>query len=127
MAAATDATDFVAVGGNDGVYFGFRHSKDEAEMMWCRATAELGFPSAQFILGTRYAAGNGVQQNHEEAARWYFKSANQGYADAQFALGLCFLHGRGVWEDHNEAIKWFCAAANQGLAPAHVCLGACYE
>jgi TPR repeat protein len=43
-----------------------------------------------------YAEGQGVPQDHAEAARWYRKAADQGNALAQFGLGLMYDQGHGV-------------------------------
>lgn len=37
---------------------------------------------AQFNLGCRYFAGEGVEKNLKEAESWWRKSADQGYAYA---------------------------------------------
>ena len=49
---------------------------------------------AQYILGFCYYNGKGVEQNYEEAVKWYRKSANQGYKDA-----LTFLKEHGITID----------------------------
>ena len=47
-----------------------------------RALAENNDPAAQFGLGLLYHFGEGVPQDHAEAARWYRRAAMQGEARA---------------------------------------------
>ena len=63
---------------------------DEAVRLWKKA-AELGDKEAQFTLGNLYYDGEYVEQNREEAIKWYRKSASQLYQPAMeklFALGV---------------------------------------
>ena len=39
--------------------------------MWYRSKAEQGDARAQTTLGWMYHYGTGVEQDHEEAERWY--------------------------------------------------------
>ena len=80
----------------------------------------------QFNLGQAYYDGEGMEQNYEEAVKWYTLSAEQGYASAQIELGYCFAFGHGVEQNHKEAVKWFAIAAEQGHAIAQYNLGCCY-
>ncbi|MGB7582385.1 MAG: tetratricopeptide repeat protein, partial [Sedimentisphaerales bacterium] len=49
--------------------------------------ANKGYPSAQFKLGEMYSKGNGVQQDCNEAFKWFVKAAEQGYTEEQFKVG----------------------------------------
>lgn len=49
-----------------------------------RAAQESGV--ASYLLGQMYGTGNGVEQNKEEANKWYTKAAEQGHAEAKAAL-----------------------------------------
>ena len=51
-----------------------------------RTKAEQGNARAQLVLGVRYEQGQGVFQDHEEAARWYRLAFEQGNASAQIML-----------------------------------------
>jgi len=73
-----------------------------------------------------YQKGEGVNQDHTEAVRWYRKAAVQGYADAQFNLGLILTNGRGVKLDHTEAVRWYRKAAEQGSTIAQFKIGGMY-
>ena len=66
----------------------------------------------------------GVDQDEQEALKWYRKAADQGYAVAQFKRGICFHEGEGVTRSYEKAAKWFQKAADQGHADAQCCIGA---
>ena len=65
-----------------------------------------------------YKHGQGVQQDHDEAARWYRLAAEQGNANAQNNLGTMYADGQGVKKDDAEALRWWRKAADQGHAKA---------
>jgi TPR repeat protein len=84
---------------------------------------------AQFNLAQMYETGEGVPQDHEEAAKWYRQAAqqenenaldnlvamcNRGIAVAQFNLGGMYQDGLGVSQDDEEAVNWYRKAAEQG-------------
>ena len=68
----------------------------------------------QFCLGRAYCTGEGVSQNHGQAAFWWHKAADQGDASAQYSLGWLHENGRGVERDNAEAAAWYRLAAEQG-------------
>ena len=91
---------------------------------WYRLAAEQGHAGAQSALGWMYTIGQGVPQDHAEAARWnrqairgYRLAAEQGNAEAQFNLGLQLA------PDDVEAAPWYRRAADQGHAEAQYFLG----
>ena len=61
-----------------------------------------------------YANGQGVPQDHSEAAKWYRLAADHGDASAQFNLGVMYANGQGVPQDHVLAHMWFNLSAAQG-------------
>ncbi|CAM2069601.1 Sel1 repeat family protein [Sulfidibacter corallicola] len=96
-----------------------------------RPRAEEGIPWAQLRLGVAYELGKGVEQDHEEALRWYKKVAVQnesgpwangltvgavgraGYFNqnsdamvAQFQIANIYLKGEGVPKDLTKAYLW---------------------
>lgn len=95
-------------------------------MQSVRRAAEQGDATAQYELGLTYASGEGVPQNHEEAARWYQRTAEQGHAAAQSNLGGLNYHGLGVPQNYEEALRWYRLAAEQNEASAHYGLGVMY-
>ena len=49
---------------------------------WFRMAVEQNDPEAQYYLGTLYNFGDGVEEDIDEALKWYRKSADQGYEKA---------------------------------------------
>ena len=88
--------------------------------------AESGDAAAQSALGVMYHEGEGVPQNHAEAAKWFRRAAKQGDAQAQFNLGVMYGKGKGVPRNNSETAKWFRRAAEQGDARAQFNLGVMY-
>ncbi len=91
-----------------------------ATMEKIRIKAEEGNAKAQCDLGYMYNVGIRVEQNYEEAVKWYRKAAVQGNADAQFNLGVMYDNGTGVEQDTDEAIRWFRRAARKGVEDAAI-------
>eukprot|EP00729_Bicosta_minor_P032533 gene32533-biopygen630 len=83
-------------------------------------------PVAQYNLGCMYDKGEGVEQDHAEASKWYRKSAEAGVAVAQNNLGNMYHKGEGVEQDHVEAAKWYRKSAVAGFANAQYNLSAMY-
>ena len=81
---------------------------------------------AQNRLGVRYYDGKGVEQNYEEAIKWFRKSAERGNDWGQYNLANCYYNGKGVSQDYVEAVKWYRKSAEQGNSSAQNRLGVCY-
>ncbi len=78
------------------------------------ARAEKGQAQAQYELGRRCAAGQGVPKDEAAALRWFQKAAAQDHAGALVQLGSFYAHGFGVKQDWAESIRWYRRAALQG-------------
>ena len=78
-------------------------------------------------MGMIYKLGQGVQQDYEEAVKWYRLGAEQGDIDAQYNLGLMYENGQGVQQDYKEAVKWYRLGAEQGGVNAQYNLGLMYS
>jgi TPR repeat protein len=89
--------------------------------------AEQGDAKSQFKMGMIYKLGQGVQQDYEEAVKWYRLGAEQGDINAQYNLGLMYENGQGVQQDYKEAVKWCRLAAEQGDIRAQYNLGLMYS
>ena len=76
-----------------------------------RPLAEQGLARAQHDLGFMYDNGEGVAQDHSEAARWYRLAAEQGLAEAQNNLGVLYEDGEGGARDNVKALMWYSLAA----------------
>ena len=92
----------------------------------CEDEKEEGGPHAQYYLANCYYHGEGVEQDREEAVRWFKIAADQGHSRAQNTLANCYYAGEGVEEDSKEAAKWFKLAADQGLSEAQNNLANCF-
>lgn len=88
-----------------------------------RNLAEAGHPRAQLMVGWIYHHGLGLQENFDEARKWYSIAAGQGSMEAQFNLGvLCMKEG-----DFAVGRDWYQKAASQGYLPARYRLAWSYE
>jgi hypothetical protein len=76
--------------------------------------ANKGDAQAQFELGRRYAAGEGVGKDDATALAWFEKAAAQDHAGAEVGLGSIYAHGFGVPQNQVESIRWYRKAALQG-------------
>ena len=102
-----------------------RKSWDTFELM--RAAAQEGDAQAQCYLGVCYQNGQGVEQNHQEAVKWFRKAADQDDPVAQCYLGVCYWMGQGVPQEFGEAAKWLREAAEQADPAAQFNFGMLYE
>jgi TPR repeat protein len=76
--------------------------------------AAAGDVLAQNNLGFAYAFGRGIEQNFQQAARWFTLSASAGFAPAQVNLGALYERGWAESRDMSMAIRWYRAAADLG-------------
>ncbi|MCH9005966.1 MAG: TonB family protein [Proteobacteria bacterium] len=105
-----------------------KHLIDQgAKVEGVKIVAEAGFANAQFLLGSLYAQGHGVQQDDSLALRWYLAAAEQDNAGAAYALGEMYLEGRGIRTSAKKAAQWFQAAAHQGHRDAQMKLSELYR
>ena len=91
------------------------------------ALTKYGEAAVHFRFGFMYYSGEGVTQDHREAARWLIKAAQQGHAEAQTLLGNMYKTGEGVAQDQSEAVRWYRKAAEQEHAGAQNNLGLAYR
>lgn len=76
--------------------------------------ADTGNVRAQFMMGTIFEQGLGVDKDLSAAARWYRAAADGGNASAQYNLGVFYQFGKGVQKDSVAAAKLLQQAAEQG-------------
>lgn len=76
--------------------------------------AQGGLAKAQCNIGTMFGIGNGVDQDFDEALKWYKLAADQGHVGGQTNLGTMCANGQGVDQDRDEAKRLFSLAADQG-------------
>ncbi len=89
--------------------------------------ADQGDAADECLFGVRYANGQGVIQDYDEAARWWRKAADQKYACAYYNLGLMYANGHGVPLDYAKAARWYRKAADQRHDSAQYKLGLMYK
>ena len=87
------------------------------------ALAEQGDAQAQMKVGLACD----LEEEYEEAARWYRMAAMQGVSEAQNNLGVMYKDGQGVGQDYAEAARWFRMAALQDNMLAQMNLGWMYH
>lgn len=88
-----------------------------------KQAAERGHVRAQVQLGKSFFHGSGVEQDYQEAAKWYRKAAEHGDMEAEYRLSLCYLTGKGVKKDEEEAEKWCSRAGEKDTVPGEFRLG----
>ena len=71
-----------------------------------KPAAEKGHKKAQYRVGRCYDKGHGVEENNQEAFKWYSKSAQQGYYKAEYQLARAYIKGKGVTADEKKARSW---------------------
>ena len=75
--------------------------------------AEQGHAGAQYFIGYMYYKGQGVDQDGEEAVKWFRQAAEQGDVKSQVRLGVMYRLGLTVSKNYKEAKKWLRMAAEQ--------------
>lgn len=88
--------------------------------------AEKGDYRAMYALGSMYAVGHGVEQNLEEAFKWFSRAARYGMPDAEYKLGGMYAEGYGVEQDYRRALYWWGKAAKKGHTLAQSKIGLMY-
>ncbi len=91
-----------------------------------RPRAEKGDASAQYNLGVLYDRGLGVEQDYDQARKWYRKAADQRYGRAEHNLGIMYESGKGVAKNTTQAAHWFRRGADDGQAASQNNLGVLY-
>jgi uncharacterized protein len=95
--------------------------------------AEENHAEAQFLLGSLYINGQGVEKDDTKGLSWIMKAARQGFdqarlgafsiylelaglgdASAMYNLGYMYLHGWGEEQDTDAGIGWLGSAAKNG-------------
>lgn len=96
---------------NDGVvaYLTGRYEEAYATMRSLAETADHGY--AQYYVAMMHLNGQGVQQDYEEAAKWFRKAAEHGIPQAQYKLGSLYLNGQGMPRDYEQAYAWYLTGA----------------
>jgi len=102
--------------------------KDKIQALyWLKRGANLGSPTAQFLLGSFYEDGKIVPRNYREAVKWYRMAADYGSPQAQAKLGDMYRDGKGVKKDYRKALGLYKKGAEEGASSAMFSLSGMYE
>lgn len=89
--------------------------KDGENFKACKAAAEGGDKDAQQIISFMYSLGaSGVDQDPDEALKWYQRAAEQGDSISQVNLGVLYASGNQIPMDRVKAYMWLHIAAKAG-------------
>jgi TPR repeat protein len=78
-----------------------------------------GDSQSQLVLGFCFILGyGGLEQDHNQAAYWWYRSAEQGNVRAYTNIGRCYWKGHGVEQNLVKAVEWFDKAITQGFNDA---------
>lgn len=130
-----------------GDYFFLKDNYQEG-LIWYKKSAENS-ALMQYILGHMYEKGECVEEDEEDAVRWYILASANGCGKASYYLGHFYkkkddLEEAVKWfqiadspqmigemyeemDDIEEAIKWYIVAAKNGSARSQVYLVDYYE
>lgn len=76
--------------------------------------AQAGNAAAQVTVGTWYYQGRHVEQNYDQAAKWWSRAAKAGNAKGIGFFGLCYQTGRGVEKDSLRAAGLYTRSLKEG-------------
>lgn len=79
-----------------------------------RQLAENGDTEAQFLLGSSYQVGMGVEQDLEKAVGWYTKAVAGGHMTAMNNLAVMLARGHGAEPDIDQARLLFSRSVELG-------------
>ena len=96
--------------------FALALEEDPSELFWVMIEeARWGESEAQYAVAMMYAAGEGVQEDQEEATKWFEKAAEEGHPHAMFKIAERYEKGIGVEKDPDKAMHWYREAAKTGV------------
>ena len=81
----------------------------------------------QTRMGVHYELGEGVEQDYQQAFKWYSKAAEQGNSLAILSLANLYKMGLGVDVDFEQAFKLHIKAAELGNTLAQIQVAAHYD
>ena len=98
-------------------------------------SADKNYADALFLLGKLYQQGKWVEQDLEQATRWYQKAAHandnsgraMGQIEAQYRLGDIYYQGQAIGKDDKKAFEYYLQAAQAGHMRAQQRVGYLYQ
>ena len=89
--------------------------------------AERGHPRSLYNIAHMHYNGFGLEQNRNEAFKFYEQAAEKGFPLAFHQIGFYFDNGIGRDVNVQEAVKWYEKAAEKGVLISHHNLGFIYD
>lgn len=108
-----DAMVFYGMCLNDG-RAGMQPNPTMAVLYFRRCSGIQKHPQSHYELGVAYYTGEGVDENEEEAVRFFKLAAENNHPAACYMLGDCLLDGIGVDVDRALALEWLIRSAELG-------------
>lgn len=99
---------------------------DDARHFYERAS-ELGYPIADFTLGSLYRTGFGVERDLSRAAELWMMAAEQGLQVAQVGMARLYRRGWGVRQSYPDMLRWLEHLEAQNYPQALDVLGNLYR
>ncbi len=88
--------------------------KEKLEFKKYLKKAQNGETRFQCLVGTRYRLGRGVEQNFDEAVKWYYEAAKNGNVSAFHYIGICYENGQGLPKDLKTALDCYIKVEDSG-------------
>ena len=81
-------------------------NKEKEALDWLQLAVAQDQVNAQYVLGTLYAQGKGIEKDEKKAVFLYTAAAEKGLRQAQYCLSCMYAHGHGTARDEREALMW---------------------
>ena len=91
---------------------------DEELVSAIKVMADEGDADAQYVLGTAYQYGLGLEHSDEKSFEWYGRAIGQGHLPALHDMAGFYLFGIGVRESPEKAFEMLKRASDEGLPEA---------
>ena len=128
--AGVVANAFVSIGS----YFlvGIRGSyvapnPERAAEMFSYAASYFGDSTAQYNLAKLYLAGNGLDRDQRQAARWLNLAAEKGHSSAQALLGQLLINGQVIPRQRARGLMWLTLAKETADPKREAWVGTLYS
>jgi TPR repeat protein len=79
--------------------------------------------SQNYKTGLDYYNGVTMQQNYDQAYKYFLKAANEGNINAMYYIGKMYQNGQSVTKDNVKAFNWYTKSAEKGNSLAEQNLG----
>lgn len=97
----------------------YQQGKFDDAAPWLLKAAQKGNGMAQYLVGSMYLHGQGLQQDDARAYRWTLAAADKGVPEAQYNAGLmCTKRVQQQACRRTDAYKWFRLLAAAGYPGA---------